>query len=593
MRKFFYSFLLLVLLALSALTAAPTPVQAAGASFYLSPSTGSQVMDSKFTVAIKISTGGQSINAGQGSLTYDKSLIKILSISKGSVFSLWTEEPTFSAGNGTIEFGGGVPRPGYTGNGGTVCVVTFQAIKIGTAAVNFSSGYILANDGQGTNILSSMGSASFNITAKVALPTPTQTPTKPAPTPSKPVVAPSLTPAPVVEAAYNRPEITSNTHPDQTKWYKEKTINFSWKLPAGASGVSLILDQTPDTDPSTVSDGLFDTKQYTIDHDGSWYLHVKVKDDKGRWGTPGNFRVNIDSTPPKDFTLSVKQEDPNDWPTLYFQTTDDLSGLNKYQILIDSLSAQPIELTADQTSYKMTELAVGAHTVAIKAIDAAGNETLANLTFDISAAATPLIKSYSQEISASDKFFISGTANPNNSITIYIQGDGQSQAEASMVKSDNDGNWFEVMTKSYTNGRYTAWVEATNPNGLVSKQSPKVSFLVTAPIFARVGSFVLNYFTVLVSLLFVIVLIVVLLIWIFEFVRKRLKKETLEIEDVLEKNMEELRVALSEEIDDLGKLTKAEFTKVRPQVKSRLDFRIEETNKKILKEVKDVEKILK
>jgi hypothetical protein len=588
MRKFFYSFLLLVFLAASGLAA--IPAQAAGASLYLSPSTGSQILNGKFTVAIKISTGGQSINAGQGSLTYDKSLLKIVGISKGSVFSLWTEEPTFSAGAGTIDFGGGVPRPGYTGNGGTVCVITFQAIKIGTAAVNFSSGYILANDGQGTNILSSMGSASFNITPKVAPPTPTPAPT-PAPKPSKPVPTPTPTPAPVEEAAYNRPEITSDTHPDQTKWYKEKTVDFAWKLPEAATGVSLAFDQAPDTDPSTVANGLFNTKQYGVEHDGSWYLHVKVKDDKGRWGTPGNFRVNIDSTPPKEFVLSVKQDDPNDWPTLFFQTTDDLSGLGKYQILIDSLAAQPIELAADQTSYKLTDLAVGSHTVAVKAIDMAGNEALANLTFDISAAATPVIKSYAAEISASDKFFISGTANPDNTITIYIQGQGQ--PELSTVKSDNDGNWFAVMPNSYANGRYTAWVEATNPNGLVSKQSPKVSFLVTAPIFARVGSFVLNYFTVLVSLIFLVVLIIMFLIWIFEFVRKRLKKETLEIEDVLEKNMEELKVALAEEIDDLGKLTKAEFTKVRPQVKSRLDFRIDETNKKILKEVKDVEKILK
>ncbi|MDD4902016.1 MAG: cohesin domain-containing protein [Patescibacteria group bacterium] len=583
MRKFFFPLILVGLVAASAFLA--TPAWAAGASLYLSPSTGTKILNSKFTVAIKISTGGQSINAGQASLTYDKSLLKVLSVAKGSVFSLWTEEPTFSSGAGTIGFGGGVPRPGYTGNGGTICVITFQAIKLGTAAVNFTSGDVLANDGMGTNILSSLGSASFIISAKVEAPTPEK------PAPGQPTPAP--TPAPVETAAYNRPVITSDTHPDQTKWYKAKTADFSWKLPDGATGVSVAFDQKAGTEPGNVPDGLFNSKQYTADHDGSWYIHVKVKDNKGRWGTTGHFRVNIDSTPPKDFALSVKQDDPNDWPTLYFQTTDELSGLDKYEILIDSLSAEPIVLTADKTSYKLTDLAVGSHAIAVKALDLAGNGTLANLTFEFAAVATPVIKSYSAEIKPGDKFFISGTANPNNTINIYLQGEGQAQPEVNSVKSDNDGNWFLVASKNYANGRYTAWVEAVNPNGLKSKPSAKVSFLVTAPIFARIGSFVLNYFTVLVSLLLVIILIVALLIWIWEFVRKKLKKETLEIEDVLEKNIEELKIAVSEEIDDLVKMNRADFAKGKARVKNILYEHIDATNKRILKEIKDVEKILK
>jgi hypothetical protein len=587
MKKSFFSFLLPALFLLGILTAAPA--MAAGASIYLSPSSGTQILNSKFTVAIKISTGGQSINAGQGSLTYDKSLIKILSIAKGSVFSLWTEEPTFSASKGTIDFGGGVPRPGYTGNGGTICVVTFQAIKLGTAAINFTSGDVLANDGMGTNILSSMGSASFNITPKVEAPAQPAAPAKP----SAPAAPPAPAPAPVETTAYNRPTITSATHPDQTKWYKAKTVDFAWKLPDGAAGVSIVFDQVSNTEPSNLPDGLFNSKQYTADRDGSWYVHVKVKDAKSRWGTTGHFRANIDSAPPKDFTLSVKQDDLNDWPTLSFTTTDELSGLDKYEILVDSLSAEPVTLAADKNSYKLVDLAVGSHTAAVKAIDLTGNVTMASLTFDFAAAATPEIKNYSAEVKPGDKFFISGTANPNNTISIYIQGDNQAQPDINTVKSDASGNWFDVTQKKYANGQYRAWVEAVNPNGLKSKASAKVGFLVTAPIFARFGSFVLNYFTVIASLLFVIVLIVAVLVWIFEFVRKKLKRETLEVEDVLAKNIEELKIAVNEEIDDLSKMSRIEFVANKARVKNILNEHIEETNKRILKEIKDVEKILK
>jgi len=119
-----------------------------------------------------------------------------------------------------------------------------------------------------------------------------------------------------------------------------------------------------------------------------------------------------------------------------------------YEILIDSLSAQPIILTADKTTYKLSDLSVGSHTVAIKALDKAGNIALANLTFEFNAVATPAIKNYSAEISASGKFFISGTANPSNLINIYIQGENGVQPEMSTVKSDVDGNWFEVAPKA-------------------------------------------------------------------------------------------------------------------------------------------------
>lgn len=581
MRKFFYFFFLAVFLFLSSFSVAPA--MAAGASLSLSPSTGTKILNDKFTVAVKINSGGVSANAAQGSINFDKSSLKVISISKGSIFNLWTEEPTFSNSAGTISFGGGIPRPGYTGSGGTICTITFQAIKIGTAQVSFVSGDILANDGKGTNILTSMGSASFTISPKVE-----------APKPEIPANGKPLKPvAPQEQATYNQPKITSETHPDQDKWYKEKAAKFSWILPTDAEGVSIIFDQKENTVPVSVSDGLFNAKEYTITDDGHWYLHVKVKDAKGKWGTPGHYRVNIDSAPPKDFSIEVKQEDPNDWPTLNFATTDELSGLDRYEVIIDSLTAAPIIVTVDKNSYKASSLEVGEHTAAVKAIDHAGNIALSTVNFSITSVQTPVIVNYSEEISPTDKFFISGTANPDNTINIYIQGENQAEPEMVSVKSDNGGNWFLVAAKKYANGRYTVWAEAINPNGLKSKQSAKISFLVTPPIFARIGSFVLNYFTVIASLLFIIVLIVMILIWIFEFVRKRLKKETLEIEDVLGKNIEELKVVVGNEIEALGKLTKVEFIREKEQVKSKLNEQINQTGRNILKEVKDVEKILK
>ena len=97
----------------------------------------------------------------------------------------------------------------------------------------------------------------------------------------------------------------------------------------------------------------------------------------------------------------------------------------------------------------------GSHTVAVEAIDLAGNKAMASLTFDFNAVATPVIKDCSAEIKPGDKLFISGTANPDNIINVYLQGDNQAQPEMSAVKSDADGNWFYVAAKNFTNGRIT------------------------------------------------------------------------------------------------------------------------------------------
>ncbi|MCH8148631.1 MAG: sulfatase-like hydrolase/transferase [Planctomycetes bacterium] len=47
---------------------------------------------------------------------YDPNKIEVVSISKaGAIFSLWTQDPSFSNAVGSVTFGGGLPDPGYTG----------------------------------------------------------------------------------------------------------------------------------------------------------------------------------------------------------------------------------------------------------------------------------------------------------------------------------------------------------------------------------------------------------------------------------------------------------------------------------------------
>ncbi|MCK5538746.1 MAG: hypothetical protein KAI79_18115 [Bacteroidales bacterium] len=113
MNKAFYNlkFLLIILLFLIFGLSNSQTANAASASLYLTPSSGTYVLGSTFTVTVKVNSDGQSINAAEGTVVYDTERLDVVSISKaGSIFNLWTLDPADTGSS--IGFGGGIPRPG-------------------------------------------------------------------------------------------------------------------------------------------------------------------------------------------------------------------------------------------------------------------------------------------------------------------------------------------------------------------------------------------------------------------------------------------------------------------------------------------------
>lgn len=141
----------------------PAGVFAQG-SLFLSPSTGNYTVGESFSVLVNLSTGGESVNASAGQINFDNSRLQVVSLGYSqSIFTLWTENPTFSNPAGTITFSGGLPSPGFVGASGGVLRITFKVKAEGQAPVNFQSGSILANDGQGTNIAEGLRGAFFTL----------------------------------------------------------------------------------------------------------------------------------------------------------------------------------------------------------------------------------------------------------------------------------------------------------------------------------------------------------------------------------------------------------------------------------------------
>ena len=134
------------------------------ATLGFSPSSGSYSVGSTIKVRLVLSTPDQSANAVSASLTFSKDLLTLTSISKtDSLVTLWASDPTYSNSDGTADMEG-IILNGYTGGSGTIVDLYFKATAQGTASIKFATSSVLANDGQGTNILTGAGAASFIIT---------------------------------------------------------------------------------------------------------------------------------------------------------------------------------------------------------------------------------------------------------------------------------------------------------------------------------------------------------------------------------------------------------------------------------------------
>lgn len=349
--------------------------QAFAADVGISPSSGTYSVGQSFTVTIQTNPQGKSVNAVETQLSFDNTKLSVTNVSKtGSVFSLWTTEPTYSNGAGTITLGGGSPTPFSTRS--NLASVTFKVLKEGTASVSVSSASVLAADGLGTNVYTGPSNASFTISA----------PTTPTPTPTTPTPEPEDTPEPEGEntdAAITfgdpprAPEAGSTVFLDPETWYATKVGVFSWEVPFDVDVVALDIATSSEFDPVTEYDPPIDQISLTPELliDGVQYLTMQYKNQVG-WGGILHRKLLIDTVPPEAFTINVRAgNSPSAFPLLTFEANDVTSGIRKYELSI--ANGEPVEITPDEAKigYLLKDLEDGTYTVKVIAYDYAGNKT--------------------------------------------------------------------------------------------------------------------------------------------------------------------------------------------------------------------------
>ena len=334
-------------------------IHAQAASLYFSPTTVTRSAGQTFSVDIRVNTEGQAINAAQGSIVFDPAKLAVVSISKsGTIFNLWTQDPVFSNSDGTVDFEGGLPSPGYSGSSGLLITISFKVKADGSSSATLVSGAILANDGQGTNILTSLGKMVVSGTS-VATPLPTTQAPPPETTPN----------------VGDAPKVDSSTHPDSTKWYSNNNPEFSWTLPSDATGVSYLITDKATSNPGPKSDGLDSKVSFTNIGDGTQYFNIKFK-EAGAWGLIAHYQFNIDTVAPVGFDVHAIASD-NTQSQITFETTDALSGIDHYEIRVGD-NGNWITVSADQAGkpYTLPSDTIGLQTVYVKAVDKAGNVTI-------------------------------------------------------------------------------------------------------------------------------------------------------------------------------------------------------------------------
>ena len=439
------------------------PFGTEAATLYFSPSSGEYAVGGVFSVSVYVSSADQAMNAASGAVSFPADKLEVISLSKtGSIFTLWVQEPLFSNSSGAVNFEGIALNPGFTGIGGKLITINFKAKAAGAAVLNFSSGSVLANDGKGTNILANLGSAQFSLVAAASA-----APTAP------PSVSKTTTPF-VVPSVLSAPQIFFTDASRPNRMVCQKDAKFTWSVPAGATRVRLLVGKISLAIPTVVYSPAISEREITNFEDGIWYFNAQLR-NAGGWGAVARYKLQIDTQPPEKFAIKfidgVKTENPK--PTVVFDTTDSLSGIDYYKIKIGEGDFFPVAPEIVKSNpYTLPSQNPGKRNILVQAFDKAGNYATAVEEFEILPISSPRITEYPKEMRNEELLVVRGSTHPNSQVKIWLQKEGE-EPRSFVVQSNQDGKFAYLAEDKLKEGIYKMWATVTNAQEAQSLPSEK------------------------------------------------------------------------------------------------------------------------
>ncbi len=473
-----------------------------------------------------------------------------------------------------------VPNPGFTGSAGRVITINFKAVSQGDAPIRFSSGSVLANDGNGTNILRNIGTGSFSIGGS--------------PIPQSPTVEADESPSrdPRSPAA---PDVSSDTFQNQKQWYAVNEGTFRWTVPEGTTRTRLLLGKMAKSDPTVVYDPAISSRLLEDIDDGIWYLHVQLENQYG-WGAVTHYAIRVDTVKPDSFTVkeSSRSDKTNPRARFAFSATDSTSGISHYTVQIDGSEA--LRWQDDGTGvYETPVLAPGKHTLLARAYDEAGNFAVTSVDFVVEPIASPEITYLTEEVTTDSPLVVRGNALPHVEITAFVtRGDDEDAESIGSVKSDASGTFSIASNTTLERGAYRLWTLATDSRGATSEPSVPKAFVVKKPLFSSIGESVITVLTVavpIVALAFGLVFISLFSMHKIRQFRKGVRKELRDVEAIVDKAFELLKEDVEDSIRMLERAkTRRHLTREEDHIIERFRQNLADAERAIQKEIHDVEK---
>ncbi len=510
----------------------------------VSPGSGSFAKGTTFTVGVYVESSDKAINAISGTLIFPIGDLQVVSISKqGSIANLWVQEPAYSNFDGTVDFEGVVLNPGYQGALGKIISVTFRVgsgvgVKSSTS-VSFRAGSVLANDGEGTNVLSNLLGGTYTLT------------NAPIPSPSKDPITST--------AGTIRPVVTSRTHPDENKWYNARTVDLAWDLPKGVDGVAYTFDANPRSIPPSDSKGILSSVSYNLDRydEGLWYFHSKFHTSAG-WGETTHRLVKSDVTAPTHvFVRRVETDtDPtNPTPIFEAEASDTLSGVQAFGFVVGNQAEARLDFSTTH-QYTLPVQEPGDYPIILRAYDAAGNSSEATTSVHIDPIATPRINEFSDAIrSPKEAFQAAGEAIPNSTVELTLR-NGTDIITFSTLAT-REGYWNARYDERIDQGSWSLTVRARDARGALSNPTQPLQVIVRGWLLDTIHKIVEVGIGVALIILFIGFLIVLSYRFYRAIVveRARLRRDLMELDHTLQEDVAKLkvdfdRIAQSKEVID-------------------------------------------
>ncbi|KKK72655.1 hypothetical protein LCGC14_2901700, partial [marine sediment metagenome] len=102
-------------------------------------------------------------------------------------------------------------------------------------------------------------------------------------------------------------------HPSESSWYSDRIVNLDWSSSSGGDydgatssisgidGYSYSVDQVATTTPDMtkeVEEATTSISNYDVGADGTFYFHIRARDNSGNWGNTRHFKIQVDKNSP-------------------------------------------------------------------------------------------------------------------------------------------------------------------------------------------------------------------------------------------------------------------------------------------------------